>query len=238
MNNLGSPMVLAPSLVRVDLTRPQGRPSRRARSRARALGYTAIEVLVALTLFAVGTAGVLSLQRASIVGSSDARRTDVATAVGAEWIERLRQDSMGWNLPNAENPTVPSNHATATKLLGPVVLGPVGTSDAGADTPWLTPALPANAAAMLDRGSPAYDLVGRPLLDSEVLTTGAAICVQYRLQWVVQDNLMRAEVRVVYLAAGGRVGCVAGSGDPTAPAGFPNGFRSVNLTTTLRQNPT
>jgi len=248
MTNLPSPKVHAPSLVRADLSRPQGQASqrvrsRRARSRAGALGYTAVEVLVALTLFAVGTAGVLSLQRASIVGSSDARRTDVATAVGAEWIERLRQDSMAWNLPNAENPTAPSNHGTATKLLAPVVVGPVGTSDAGADTPWITAAIPANAAAMLDRGSPAYDLVGRPLLDTEVTTTGAAICVQYRLQWVVepavdQNGLMRAEVRVLYLAAGGRVGCVPGNGDPTTPTGFPNGFRSVNLTTTLRQNPT
>ena len=105
--------------------------------RSRARGYTAIEVLVAMTLFAVGTASVLSLQRASIVGSSDARRNDVATAVGSEWIERLRQDSLAWTLPSAADPGGPSNIATATKLLAPggtlaVVLGPTGTSDAGA----------------------------------------------------------------------------------------------------------
>lgn len=216
--------------------------SARLARRSRSLGYTAIEVLVALTLFAVGTAGVLSLQRAAIVGSSDARRTDVATAIGAEWIERLRQDSTAWTLPNAENPTAMSNHTTATKLLSVAVLGPVGTSDAGADTPWNTAALPPDAAALLDRGSPAYDLVGRPLLAGEV-ATDAAICVQYRVQTMAVDaannpTLMRAEVRVVYLAAGGRIGCAAGNGDPVAPAGFPTGFRSINLTTTLRQNPT
>lgn len=217
------------------------RMSHRTRSR----GYTAIEVLVALTLFAVGTAGVLSLQRASIVGSSDARRNDVATAVGAEWIERLRQDSLGWTLPSSQNSAV-SNHATATKLLGVVVDGPAGTSDAGADTPWVTAALPGDATTLLDRGSPAYDLVGRPLQMGEVATDGS-FCVQYRLQWVVSPNLgavnfqagvMRAEVRVLYMASGGRIGCTAGTGDPTVPAGFPNGFRSIHFTTMLRSNPT
>lgn len=210
---------------------------RLSRSRARARAYTAIEVLVALTLFAVGTAGVLSLQRAAIVGSSDARRTDVATAIGSEWIERLRQDSLAWTLPNSENPGALSNHGSATKLLGVVVPGPPGTSDAGADTPWITATVAPDLTTLLSRGSPAYDLVGRPLLVGDVATE-AAFCVQYRLQWVVIDNLMRAEVRVVYLQAGGRVGCAAGTGDPVAPAGFPTGFRSINLTSALRQNPT
>ena len=65
---------------------PHGARMTRRRSR----GYTAIEVLVALTLFAVGTASVLSLQRAAIVGASDARRTDVATAVakGLHYVSR------------------------------------------------------------------------------------------------------------------------------------------------------
>lgn len=213
--------------------------------RSRARGYTAIEVLVAMTLFAVGTASVLSLQRASIVGSSDARRNDVATAVGSEWIERLRQDSLAWTLPSAADPGGPSNIATATKLLAPggtlaVVLGPTGTSDAGAETDWITAPIPATVAGLLDLGTPAYDLVGRPLTTLDI---GGAppqppqICVQYRLQWIIPDSLIRAEVRVLYLAAGGAIGCTPGTGNPTTPPGFPNGFRSVNFTTSLRQNP-
>ena len=35
-----------------------------------------------------------------------------------------------------------------------------------------------------------------------------------------------------------RIGCTAGTGDPTVPAGFPNGFRSIHFTTMLRSNPT
>ncbi len=214
---------------------PHGTRMTRRRSR----GYTAIEVLVALTLFAVGTASVLSLQRAAIVGASDARRTDVATAVGAEWLERLRQDSLAWTLPSASNPTGASNLTTATKILGAnaIPVGPTGTSDAGADTPWITAGLPGDVATLLDRGSPAYDIVGRPLITPAEVTNDGAFCVQYRLQWIIPDSLIRAEVRVHYLVSGGRIPCAGGTGDPSVPAGFPNGFRSVHLTTTLRQNP-
>jgi len=222
------------------------------RSRAHRLGYTAIEVLVALTLFAVGTAGVLSLQRVSIVGASDARQTDIATAIGAEWVERLRQDSLAWTLPSAADPLGPSNLTTATKILGvnAIPIGPTGTSDAGADTPWITPPTPGSAAALLDLGSPAYDLVGRALTTVDIGSVPPQpphFCVQYRLQWLVPSPpptptsgppLIRAEVRVLYLTSGGAIGCAAGTGDPIAPAGFPAGFRSIHLTTSLRQNPT
>lgn len=212
--------------------------------RARSAGYTAVEVLIALTLFAVGTAGVLSLQRASIVGSADARRSDVAAAVGSEWLERLRQDSLAWNLPNAANPGAPSNHSTATRYLSVVVDGPTGTSDAGAASPWITPNVPGTAADNERLGSPAYDVVGRPLIASDVGEFGI-YCMQYRLQWVSYDDsgplviggMMRAEVRVLYLASGDRLLCTAIVGDPAVPAGFPVGYKSINMTTTLRQNP-
>lgn len=218
--------------------------------RSRSRGYTAIEVLVALTLFAVGTAGVLSLQRAAIVGSSDARRNDVAASIGSEWMERLRKDALAWTLPSAADPSAASNLGTATRILSanPIPLGPVGTPTTGADTPWITAPIPGNALALGESGSPAYDLVGRGLTTADM---GGAnpeqprYCVQYRVQWLVPETpppqlappLLRAEVRVLYLVSGGAIGCAPGTGDPTVPAGFPAGFHSVTFTTTLKQNP-
>ncbi len=226
------------------MIRHRSRSSRSPRSARARAGYTAVEVLIALTLFAVGTAGVLSLQRASIVGSADARRSDVASAIASEWLERLRQDSLAWNLPNAANPGAPSNHGTATKYLGVVVTGPTGTSDAGAASPWITPAVPGTQADNDRLGSPSYDIVGRPLIAADVPNFGL-YCMQYRLQWVAFDNsgpivigaMMRAEVRVLYLTSGDRLPCAALVGDPPVPAGFPAGYKSINMTTTLRQNP-
>ncbi len=219
------------------------RSPRSPRSR-RSRGYTAVEVLIALTLFAVGTAGVLSLQRASIVGSADARRSDVASAIASEWLERLRQDSLAWNLPNAANPGAASNHGTATKYLGVVVDGPTGTSDAGAASPWITPAVPGTQTDVDRLGSPSYDIVGRALVTADVPNFGV-YCTQYRLQWISYDNsgplviggMMRAEVRVLYLTSGDRLPCAALTGDPPVPAGFPTGYKSINMTIALRQNP-
>ncbi len=229
-------------------TRPPTHPAlpRPARhTRGHALGYTAVEVLIALTLFAVGTAGVLSLQRASIVGSADARRSDIGAAIASEWLERLRRDALSWNLPNAANPTLPSNHGTATRYLAPVVDGPTGSASAGAASPWITLGVPGSAADNDRLGSASYDIVGRPLLAADVATNGI-FCTQYRLQWVSYDDsgpvviggMMRAEVRVLYLESGDRLPCVGGAaGDPPIPGGFPAGFKSINMTTTLRQNP-
>ncbi len=218
-------------------------PSPNPRSLAR--GYTAVEILVAITLFGVGTAGVLSLQRAAIIGSADARKVDVATAVAGEWIERLRKDSFAWTLPNASNPTSPSNHNTATRYLAVVVDGPTGTSDAGADTDWITPTI-ATTVTGAEEGTAAYDLLGRPMAssDSEYLNQEAPFCVQYRLHWLSYDpggigQMMRAEVRVFWAAQSSRVPCIAGTGNPASLEGrgaFPDGYKTVQLTTTLRGN--
>ena len=49
--------------------------------RAHARGYTAVEVLMAMTLFAIGAAGVISMQKVTMQGGEDARRTSSCRSV-------------------------------------------------------------------------------------------------------------------------------------------------------------
>jgi len=96
------------------------RPRRRARPQVRA--YTVIEVLMAMTVLAIGGAGVITMQKTSVSGNVEARKADIANSIGRMWIERLRQDAMGWTTPTATNSA--SNIGNTTYLNGNVGTGP------------------------------------------------------------------------------------------------------------------
>src|SRR5207237_490176 len=92
------------------------------KTRSTKRGYTAVEVMAAMTLFAIGAAGVISMQKVTIQGGQDARRLDIATNIAHEWVARLQRDSMNWTQPSSKNRDV-TNVYTQTKWLTNVTLG-------------------------------------------------------------------------------------------------------------------
>lgn len=211
---------------------------RSTKARRGARGYTVVEVLSAMTLFAIGAAGVIGMQRVTVQGGADARSFDVASNIASEWASRLHRDSMAWTLPNAANPTAASDIGGTTWL-----------KDAD-DAPgvWKTPALPAAGASA--GMSPAFDLYGRDLDATENNTGGKAIyCVQYRMNYLANPaenpgdptsrfspgGLVHAEIRVVWARL------------ENAPIGTCDGFtfdaadtvkyHFVYLSTAIRPNP-
>lgn len=146
---------------------------------------------MAMTLFAIGATGVISMQRVTMQGGEDARRIDVATNIANEWLSRLQRDSTFWTLPSSDDPTT-SNLSTNTRWLGQI--GPCAGT-------FCSPALPPDPAEGL---STAFDSFGRDLPSG---TSDARYCVQYRLTWITDPGtapnlkltaLMRAEVRVYW----------------------------------------
>lgn len=133
-------------------------------------GYTAIEVLIAMTLFAIGAAGVIGMQKVTIQGGQDARRLDIATNIAHEWVARLQRDAMNWTTPSSKNRDV-TNVYTATKWLTQV-------QTAGCVAPnWCTPPAPTGAP---EGFSYAFDMFGR---DRPIDSGDHHYCVQYRLWW-------------------------------------------------------
>ncbi len=53
-------------------------------------GFTLVEVLVAIAIFAIGILALASLQAVYIGGNSFARMQTEATALGGEWLESLK----------------------------------------------------------------------------------------------------------------------------------------------------
>lgn len=150
---------------------------RMARRRARSRGYNAVEVLMAMTIFAIGAGGVISMQKTSVQANYDARTLDVATTLTRTWQERLARDAMSWKAPGALTSTTYLNN---------------NVQNANNSLTWFVP----TATTPLLGGSPAFDLLGR---DVEINAANMIFCTQIRLEWLgTTQTLIRAEVRVVW----------------------------------------
>ena len=152
-------------------------------TRALKRGYTAIEVLIAMTVLAIGASGVISMQRGAIQGNVDARRMDTANAIAHDWAERLRQDAMLWNLRDRLNVSAADNRTTTAPLLATV------------DGNWH---IPTGRLADSRVKSPGFDVLGNDLPQAQLGGASLMFCANVRLTWLVTDKLMRAEVRVFW----------------------------------------
>jgi prepilin-type N-terminal cleavage/methylation domain-containing protein len=164
--------------------------------RRRSHGYTAVEVLVSMSIFAVGAMGVIAMQKAAVQGNQDARELDVANGIARQWMERLRRDAALWTPPppGDTNPQDP-------KALGALLL------DRDRYGMWHRPiARAAPASPQVDYQSPGADLLGRDVDNLVVKGQGSAgwdmgihYCTHVRVTPLVPDeSLLRAEVRVLW----------------------------------------
>jgi prepilin-type N-terminal cleavage/methylation domain-containing protein len=186
-------------------------------------GYTVVEVLSALTLFAVGAAGVIGMQRVTIQGGADARNFDIATNIAREWQHRLQRDALQWTSPNAINTT--SNIDNTYWL-----------DSSNIDNTWRVPIAGPGGAGQSGY-SAAFDLLGH---DIDPASTDHVFCVQYRLNWITAQAaanptitaLIRAEIRVFWSRLEyGPANCAS-----TTPATTQHHF--VYVTTAIRENAT
>lgn len=197
-------------------------------------GYTAVEILAAMTLFAIGAAGVIGMQRVTIQGGQDAKRLDMATNIAHEWVARLQRDSMNWTQPSSRNRDI-TNVYTATKWLTSV------QSAACVAPNWCTPPAPASAP---EGFSYAFDIHGR---DRPAASSDHHYCVQYRMWWsrplgaaapFNEQAAISADVRVFYskqeLLPVGTCANATINGITPDSANYREAFHMVYASTTLR----
>jgi prepilin-type N-terminal cleavage/methylation domain-containing protein len=180
-----------------------------------ARGFTAVEVLIAMTIMVIGAAAIMSMQKASVLGNLDARKTDIANSIARTWVERLHRDSMQWTSPSPGNPG-PSDFANA-KLLNHL--------DAG----WYLP-----SDYMGDGNSYLFDIVGRDLAVADIGL--AQFCVDVQLTTLVANELFRVQVRVSWPR--GINTMPAGFCTAALPA-IPNMtlYHAIYVTTAIKENP-
>jgi prepilin-type N-terminal cleavage/methylation domain-containing protein len=210
----------------------------RPSSARRARGYTVIEILMAMTVMAIGGAAVMTMQKTSVAANLDARKADVANSVARTWVERLQRDAMQWTTPSPESPT--SNLGNAK-----IVSNVTGQ--------WFLPNQDMSKTGV-ESMSPAFDILGRDLPVSAM--GNADFCVHVRLSWLTlgqtPSDLIRADVRVIWPVGitNARPGfctdpALAQLTDPNNDTGIlrENGadpqqlaFHALYLTTVLREN--
>jgi prepilin-type N-terminal cleavage/methylation domain-containing protein len=205
---------------------------RSSRDRA-AAGYTAVEVLMAMTIMAIGSAAVMSMQKASVLGNADARKTDIANSITRTWVERLHRDAMQWTTPGPTNPTAGSNLANA-KVVN------YGATNSGN---WFRPdQYAATTTATTANISAGFDILGRDVpLDR--LLEDAVFCAHVRLTWLDQPGLLRADVRVLWARG------ISNESVPSAPKSVcdptvasdnqpdPLAYHAIYVTTAVKGNP-
>lgn len=195
-------------------------------------GYTVVEVMMSMTLLAIGVSGVIALQKVTTTSNRHARNVAVATQIVRAWQEQLAVDAARWTGPSPRQPIANLGNTT---WLGDVTT----TADA-----WFRPTYDSTR-----NFGAAFDALGNPIPDAQA--AAAAYCVHIRLHQLRSDTLptvgngaIRADVRVFWLRDGQRpVGtdplCSINQAQPASAAAVgaaPNRYHFVQATTAVRQN--
>lgn len=185
-------------------------------SRREARGYTIVELMAALAIFAVGVTGVIALQKVVITSNSNARHVAVAAQIANAWVGQLEADASLWDEENGWTNTTWLNVAGSSPDV------------------WVQPTWNATRAF-----GPAFGPLGQPIQD----VTQAPFCVHLRLSPLYPaaptNGIVRAEVKVFWRrtlsGADGAPPCAAAIGP--ANATNPLDFHFVMQSTALRQMP-
>lgn len=146
-------------------------------------GYTVIEVMVGISLLIIASSGIVALQKVATQGNGHARELATASEIARSWIERLRTDATAWN--------VSPKTGVSSDINQTILLNQTNT------TPqvWFRP--PFNAVL----GSPGADIQGNDVPVANLDT--AFYCTHLRLSWMFPEEVIRADVRVIWQRPGG-----------------------------------
>jgi type IV pilus assembly protein PilV len=157
--------------------------------------YTAVELMMAISVFGIGVAGIISMEKVTAVANMHAKNLAIATHIAESWMDMLATDAVMWNHPR------PGDAAVFSDLNQTTWLNSVAPKADNAGN-WFFPAYTAAPVAF----GPAFDALGNPV-NPVANAANVAFCSHLRLSWLYQpdsggNGLIRAEVRVFWLRDG------------------------------------
>lgn len=189
-------------------------------------GYTIVELLMAVTIFAIGVTGIIAMQKVTIAANRHAKQLAVATHIAQAWQEQLAADASAWNHPSQKKQV---QDLDETRWL---------VNATGNTGVWFRPAF----VTELNFG-PAFDGLGNVVTEANL--DQAHYCTHIRLSWLYPDTagngLLRAEVRVFWVreGLGGTVGGTSvcdPTTDPNTIGAQSERYHFVYQTTAVKQN--
>ena len=203
----------------------------RARIRGQA-GFTLVELMAVLVISVIGFLAMIHLQTAMLRATTTAWDTTSATLLAEHVLEAIRTEALEWT-NNSDQPP------WQTKFHYLNALSP------GASTSGWRRAFPTTGAIQMV--NQAGRLFGTGVqYDAGVVAAGGGadgplpdnrnqrFCVNYRLTWIIQDELLRAEVRVMWPRSDSQA-----ARWESCPAGMENEVNDVSqvtLATTVMRN--
>jgi len=157
--------------------------TRRLRRSLRRLarGYTIVELMMSLTVLALGASGVIAMQKVTLATNRNAKNLSIATRIAQAWADQLTADAALWS-PG------PSPRDATTWLV---------EAD---DTPaWFIPSYSADR-----EFGPAFDALGKPV-DPDDSAGVAHFCTHLRFAFMhsettptVGNGAIRAQIRIFW----------------------------------------
>ncbi len=148
-------------------------------------GFTILEVLIGTLILGIGLIGILGMQTSASVANRHSYSMRAATELASTTLERLKRDAIRWT-------SDPSSLSSTSWLRNGLMAGSEGN--------WVQPPLPIDATG----GQPTYNDLALPRATGVMVPTdqesfaqrNSRFCIQYRLTWIIQNELARADVRV------------------------------------------
>jgi type IV pilus assembly protein PilV len=195
--------------------------------RARAQrGYTAVELLMAISIFGIGVSGIIAMQKVTSVSNAHAKNLAIASHIAESWLDMLAIDATKWTAPGATG---------ATGLIANTTWLNTVSANANTVNNWTLPPF-SNTLAF----GPAFDALGDPI--NPAASTPVAFCSHLRLSWLYQptstgNGLIRAEVRVFWLKDGQSFpGNMCSTGQIPNVGAATDAFHFVQKITAIREN--
>jgi prepilin-type N-terminal cleavage/methylation domain-containing protein len=200
---------------------------RREQKRRGKRGYTAVELMIAIGIFGLGVASIISMEKATNVANQHAKNLGIATHIAESWLDMLATDAVTWNQPSTNGGRTPD--------IGSTIWLQSVTANADAATQWVLPAYDVGM-----QFGPAFDAMGNAV--NPATSTQIAFCSHLRLSWLIQpgpdgNGLIRAEVRVFWVRDGqGFAQAMCSVGQIAAVGAAPQTFHFVQKISAIREN--
>jgi type IV pilus assembly protein PilV len=194
-----------------------------SRTLARSRGYTVVELMMALAIFAIGFTGIAAMQNVTASSNAHAKNIAVATQLARSWQDKLAMDALKWG-------GLQGWALTNTRWLG--------QADAQNNV-WH---VPLNDAAVTF--GPATDARGE-FVDFTTAGNNVVFCTHIRLTRLIPTanmGLIRSEVRVFWPKgpvawSTGANYCTTNAADIAAVGAATTNFHFVYETTAIRETP-
>jgi type IV pilus assembly protein PilV len=209
----------------------------------RQAGFTILEVLVAALMLGIGLVGILGLQATATVTNRRASEMRAAMQVAQTQLERAKLDAVEWTAAGA-----PANTTTLGQVLGSMPAAETGTEtdpgtvqDYSSEEGWT---FRNNAGVVATVNELGLEFISDTTLANgrrpQAMTTGSDYCVATRAFPLLDNEMIRLDVRVFWPKNTAGEAAMAGScdwfGQARTEADYDTRFHSVRLTGTVRRN--